>query len=390
MTAQPEITFRDKFPKVAKYDIACEVEGLLCCDRSGQPVNLYDEVVQRLPDRTARFCHKEFLHPMLELVTSPHPTAPELRKQLRQFESDTTSVLSPLGANVRWVGALDNAVLTREMIRDYNRTQVTLERVGPMVPRLATFGLHLHVGVDFGALIGVLKALNKLVPFFTALSANSPRMSCLNYQAASHRFPFWAYGMPTSGWPHQWRDWDHLESHVADLARLGLASSPKDLHWMVRPTRFGTVELRCCDMPPSLDMAAEIAALYQAVVIMSARNPGWLDAILVAALQADISASTTFGAAAVLSSVTGERKALVEAFADIKRPLGGVLDEIKARELVDRLHRRVAARTELPTPTWRPPVPVASPARATRDLVVSSASIAASWLVAMGVASSGW
>lgn len=44
-----------------------------------------------------------------------------------------------------------------------------------------------------------------------------------------------------------------------------MASSLKDLHWDVRPKpEFGTVEVRVCDTPLTVERAAVLAAYMQA------------------------------------------------------------------------------------------------------------------------------
>ena len=48
------------------------------------------------------------------------------------------------------------------------------------------------------------------------------------------------------------------------LQSCGIVSSIKDLYWDIRPKpEFGTVEIRVCDTPLSIELAAALAALAQ-------------------------------------------------------------------------------------------------------------------------------
>ena len=53
------------------------------------------------------------------------------------------------------------------------------------------------------------------------------------------------------------KDWYQFEAHLSQLRAYGLAESIKDLYWDIRPKpEFGTVEIRVCDTPLTVERAA--------------------------------------------------------------------------------------------------------------------------------------
>ena len=74
--------------------------------------------------------------------------------------------------------------------------------------------------------------------------------------------------------PPEVKDWYQFEAHLSQLRAYGLAESIKDLYWDIRPKpEFGTVEIRVCDTPLTVERACQIAALAQALAVLLMREP---------------------------------------------------------------------------------------------------------------------
>ena len=75
--------------------------------------------------------------------------------------------------------------------------------------------------------------------------------------------------------PPEVKDWYQFEAHLSQQLRAyGLAESIKDLYWDIRPKpEFGTVEIRVCDTPLTVERACQIAALAQALAVLLMREP---------------------------------------------------------------------------------------------------------------------
>jgi carboxylate-amine ligase len=73
--------------------------------------------------------------------------------------------------------------------------------------------------------------------------------------------------------PPEVKDWYQFEAHLAQLRAYGLAESIKDLYWDIRPKpEFGTVEIRVCDTPLTVERACQIAAFAQALAVLLMRE----------------------------------------------------------------------------------------------------------------------
>jgi len=62
------------------------------------------------------------------------------------------------------------------------------------------------------------------------------------------------------------RSWPEFNRYYDRMYDLGIVRSMKDFYWDIRPKpEYGTVEIRVCDTPLTVDRAAQIAAFAQAL-----------------------------------------------------------------------------------------------------------------------------
>ncbi|MBS0371708.1 MAG: glutamate--cysteine ligase [Proteobacteria bacterium] len=140
------------------------------------------------------------------------------------------------------------------------------ERYGYLSKQFTVFGQHIHIGVSSGDdAIWLTHALNRYVPHFVALSASSPFMDMTDTGFESARLNA-VSAFPLSGQAPDISDWSAFVDHMGILQSCGVAESIKDLYWDVRPKpEYGTVEVRVCDTPLSVDRAVELAAFAQSL-----------------------------------------------------------------------------------------------------------------------------
>ncbi len=73
--------------------------------------------------------------------------------------------------------------------------------------------------------------------------------------------------LPTAGLPPLMRNWSEYVWLVNHMVATGFINTIRELWWDVRPHHnFGTVEIRMCDMPGSLDDVLALASLIQTLV----------------------------------------------------------------------------------------------------------------------------
>ncbi|HAY27693.1 MAG TPA: YbdK family carboxylate-amine ligase [Candidatus Accumulibacter phosphatis] len=141
------------------------------------------------------------------------------------------------------------------------------QRYGYLAKQFTVFGQHIHVGCASGDdAIWLTQALAPYMPIFIALSASSPFVDGEDTLFQSARLNA-VSAFPLSGQCPALRDWAEFIEHFSFLQSCGIARSIKDLYWDIRPKpEFGTVEIRVCDTPLTVERAAALAALAQGLV----------------------------------------------------------------------------------------------------------------------------
>ncbi len=138
---------------------------------------------------------------------------------------------------------------------------------GYLAKQFTIFGQHIHVGCASGDdAMFLLHSLNRYVPHFIALAAASPfvqrRDTLFNSARLNSVFAF-----PLSGrapFTLSWNEFEH--GYFARMERTGIVTSMKDFYWDIRPKpEYGTIELRVCDTPLTVERAAALAGYLQAL-----------------------------------------------------------------------------------------------------------------------------
>lgn len=155
-----------------------------------------------------------------------------------------------------------------QQITPLARPRAIAQELQSIAKRAAVFGLHVHVGVRSGErAVAIMNALIPALPVLLALSANSPFCDGEDSGLASMRRQVLA-SMPRSGLPQAVTGWPQWVAMMEQLHASGHVASFRDLWWDVRLNpAFGTVEVRICDMPSTLDEVVALAALVQALVV---------------------------------------------------------------------------------------------------------------------------
>jgi carboxylate-amine ligase len=104
------------------------------------------------------------------------------------------------------------------------------------------------------------------LPTLLALSVNSPFWSGRNTGLHSQRVKVMET-LPTAGLPPLMRNWSEYTWLLNQMVQTEFIKTIREIWWDVRPHHnFGTVEVRICDMPPTLDHVLGLTALIQCLV----------------------------------------------------------------------------------------------------------------------------
>ncbi len=187
----------------------------------------------------------------------------DLSGKLKQVERATDELDLRL-----WWGATHPFSLWREQRITPNERYLDL--VGllqEMARRLVTFGLHVHVGVDSGdKAVMICDRMMRHLPTLLALTCSSPFWESRNTGLHSHRSKIME-GLPTAGLPTLMRNWSEYVWLVNHMVDTGFINTVREIWWDIRPhNSFGTVEVRVCDMPGTLEEVLGIAALTQCLI----------------------------------------------------------------------------------------------------------------------------
>ncbi|HMP05330.1 MAG TPA: glutamate-cysteine ligase family protein [Lacipirellulaceae bacterium] len=389
MTLLPAMpSFQTFFKNQVEGLVAIEIEGFTC-DRDGLPRPLADEVIQALPEMWRDQVHEETLLCQLEFASRASANVAALRDELQAFEAAVAAALVPHGAEMRWIGAHPDLMADASWLRPRERSRATWRRAGALAPFIGCCGLHVHVDAPRNSAIAVLNGLAKLTPLFVALSATSPVMWGRSWRAASHRASIWLREMPTCCCPlPQFRDWADFDGFVGALGVQQIAAGPKDLHWPVRPTRFGTIEVRAFDMVSSMDWACELAALVQCCADTLQRDPDWLRAVPLAVANADFCSAVAHGPKAMLTAASGGRQPAPDALASLIELLGEAPPRLQCEDELHSLLARTRARAAEPAPDCWQPAPAPPPQRVwawSGPGAVVAASIAGGFAMGIGL-----
>lgn len=138
------------------------------------------------------------------------------------------------------------------------------KRYGYLTKRFTVFSMHLHIGCKNGDdAVYLAHMLSRYTPQFVTLSASSPFYQGIDTGYHSTRLNV-VNAFPLSGHMPDVKTWEEFKAYYLKMRELKVIDSMKDFYWDVRPQAgFGTVELRVCDMPLSLQKAMLITAYYQ-------------------------------------------------------------------------------------------------------------------------------
>jgi carboxylate-amine ligase len=203
---------------------------------------------------------------MLEISTGIHTEFEPLVRELRQLRDQLTAAAARFGVAVSGGGSHPFLCWPCQTISDAPRAQGLSDLYGYLAKQWTVFGQHVHIGcTDGDEALYLLHGLSRYVPHLVALSAASPFEQGADTWFDCSRLNS-ALSFPLSGRAPRLVTWDEFVGYFERLEALDIAHSMKDFYWDIRPKpEFGTVEIRVCDTPLTVERAAALAAFIQAL-----------------------------------------------------------------------------------------------------------------------------
>jgi carboxylate-amine ligase len=206
----------------------------------------------------------EITRSMIEIGTSIQRAFGPLRAELQDLRSQMSRAARKLNIGIAGGGTHPFQHWSAQQIFPTDRFRYISELYGYLAKQFTVFGQHVHVGVPSGDdALWLLHALSRYVPHFIALSASSPFVQGVDTGFHSARLNS-VYAFPLSGRAPFVLTWDDFGTYFDKMTSTGVVQSMKDFYWDIRPKpEFGTIELRVCDTPLSVDKAAALACYLQ-------------------------------------------------------------------------------------------------------------------------------
>lgn len=255
------------FHQSAEFTLGAELELQLI-----NPVN--NELISRAKDLIRNIRDSEFneqIKPeitqgMIELNskihTSPQSLYFDLMKVSRflNIESEKLGVLICGGGTHPFQHWNVNKIFPSVRFKNLSRKHRYLSK------QFTIFALHIHIGCKNGNdAIYLTEILSRYIPQLIALSASSPFYQGIDTGFDSVRLNI-VNAFPTSGIMPFFLNWKEFSNYYLKLRKLGIVNSMKDIYWDIRPKpKFGTVEIRVCDAPLSIQTLVTIVAYTQAL-----------------------------------------------------------------------------------------------------------------------------
>ena len=224
-------------------------------------------LVQLLPEDQRIAFKPELMQCCIEVISGVCDTVTDAEADLTEKLVLLERAADQLDLGLWWGATHPFSSCHEQKVTPDPRYEDLVELLQEMARRLVTFGLHVHVGVDSGdKAVMICDRIMQYLPVLLSLSCSSPFWERRNTGLASYRSKIME-GLPTAGLPTLMRNWSEYVWLINHLVDTGFINTIREIWWDVRPHhKFGTVELRVCDIPGRLRETLALAALIQCLV----------------------------------------------------------------------------------------------------------------------------
>jgi glutamate---cysteine ligase / carboxylate-amine ligase len=208
----------------------------------------------------------EITQSMVEINTTVHENYEGLLNELHVTRDTLATHARRMNVAIAGGGTHPFQIWSERKIYPTERFRSLSEKYGFLAKQFTVFGQHIHIGcASADDALYLNHALIRYVPHFIALAASSPFYQGIDTSFDSSRLSV-VNAFPLSGTMPLVRDWNEFQAYFDKMYAFGIVQSMKDFYWDVRPKpEYGTVEIRVCDTPLTVDRAAELAAYAQAL-----------------------------------------------------------------------------------------------------------------------------
>jgi glutamate---cysteine ligase / carboxylate-amine ligase len=211
----------------------------------------------------------EIAESMIELNSAVHERHATLVDELKGTRNAVVAQAERLNLAVAGGGTHPFQKWSDQRIYPTERFRYISDLYGYLAKQFTVFGQHIHIGcADGDDAVYLTQAMSRYIPHFIALSASSPFYQGVDTTFDSARLNA-VNAFPLSGCMPFVQTWDGFNEYFSRMVDYKIVASMKDFYWDIRPKpEYGTVEIRVCDTPLTVDKAASLAAYAQALARM--------------------------------------------------------------------------------------------------------------------------
>ncbi len=206
----------------------------------------------------------EITESMIEVNSGVHTRHGELAAELARTRDAIVAEAGRLNLAVAGGGAHPFHRWSERRIFPTERFMKVSALYGYLAKQFTVFGQHIHIGVEGGDdAVYLTHRMARYIPHFIALSAASPFAQGEDTSFETSRLHA-VSAFPLAGHMPPAADWAEFNAYFDEMAGYGIVSSMKDFYWDIRPKpEYGTIEIRICDTPLTVEAAADLAAYAQ-------------------------------------------------------------------------------------------------------------------------------
>lgn len=255
------------FKKSKEMSIGVELEYQLIDPISSNLVSRSKELIRNISaSKYNTLIKPEITQSMIEINSSIHTSVKDLYKELKEVREFLLIQSKKLGICICGGGTHPCRKWTSGKIFPTKRFKNKSLLYRFLSKRSAVFGFHVHIGcLNADDALYLTHALARYIPHFIAMSASSPFYESTDTGFNTTRIIDFN-SFPTSGVIPYLLTWNEFSRYFYKMKRLSIISTMKDFYWDVRPKpEFGTVEIRVCDTPLTIEKVIIITAYIQTV-----------------------------------------------------------------------------------------------------------------------------
>jgi glutamate---cysteine ligase / carboxylate-amine ligase len=224
-----------------------------------------DDLLRRLQKQpVAPHLKPEITQSMIEINSGVHARIDTLQPEMLMIRDALVTEAKRMNIGICGGGNHPFQRWNDRRIYPTDRFLAVAEKYGYLAKQFTVFGQHIHIGVESGDdAMYLTHSFSKYVPHFVALAASSPFYQDADTSFDSSRLSI-VNAFPLAGHAPEVLRWDEFLNYFDKMFAAGAIASMKDFYWDIRPKpEFGTVELRICDTPLTVELACDLAAYAQ-------------------------------------------------------------------------------------------------------------------------------